>query len=118
MPEGGDLPIPAKLAKKGSHDIIRVTDGRMSGTAFGTVVLHVSPEAYVGGPLAAVKDGDIVDLDLARRHLSVDLTQNQIEKRLKDWKPPEPTYNYERGMLWMWYKYWEQADQGCVYPFS
>jgi dihydroxy-acid dehydratase len=117
MPETGALPIPTKLAKKGVFDIIRITDARMSGTQFGTIVLHVSPEAYVGGPLAAVEDGDIVELDLARRHLSVNLTQNQIEKRLKDWKPPEPTYNYKNGPLWVWYNNCLQADKGCVYPF-
>jgi dihydroxy-acid dehydratase len=118
MPEsGGGIPIPPKVAKKGVRDMVRITDARMSGTNFGTIILHVSPEAYVGGPLAAIENGDIIELDLDDRRLSVNLTQNQIEKRLKEWKPPEPTYNYKSGPLWVWYNYCEQADKGCVYPF-
>jgi dihydroxy-acid dehydratase len=113
----GAPPIPPKIARKGVRDMVRITDGRMSGTNYGTIILHVSPEAYVGGPLAAVEDGDIVDLDLTHRNLSISLTQNQIEKRLKTWKPPKLIYNHKTGPLWIWYNNCMQADKGCIYPF-
>jgi dihydroxy-acid dehydratase len=115
MPEYGPLPIPRKLLKKGVRDMIRVTDARMSGSAFGTVVLHVSPEAAVGGPIAAVHNGDIIELDMKRRKLEVKLTKNQIEKRLKDWKPPLP--KHKRGYLTLFTNLVEQADKGCIFPF-
>jgi len=117
MPETGPLPIPTVLAKKGVEDMVRITDARMSGTNFGTIVLHVSPEAYIGGPLAAVEEGDIVELNLAKRLLEVKLTDKQIEERLKDWSPPEPSYGYERGPHALWYRFCTQAHEGCVYPF-
>ncbi|MEM1997023.1 MAG: dihydroxy-acid dehydratase [Candidatus Bathyarchaeia archaeon] len=117
MPETGALPIPTALAKRGVKDIVRITDGRMSGTHFGTIVLHVSPEAYVGGPLAAVENGDIVELDLTRRLLEVKLTDKQIKERLERWVPPEPKYNYRRGPHALWFNFCTQADEGCIYPF-
>jgi len=117
MPETGSLPIPTRLAKKGVRDIVRVTDSRMSGTTSETIVLHVSPEAYVGGPLAAVQDGDSIELDVKRRRLEVKLTDKEIRRRLERWRPPEPRYNYKRGPLALWYQFCEQADKGCVYPF-
>ena len=117
MPETGPLPIPTVLAKKGVKDIVRITDARMSGTNFGTIVLHVSPEAYVGGPLAAVEDGDIVELDLTKRRLEVKLTEKQIKERLEAWTPPELSYDYERGPHALWFKFCTQAHEGCVYPF-
>ncbi|MEM2594255.1 MAG: dihydroxy-acid dehydratase, partial [Candidatus Bathyarchaeia archaeon] len=117
MPETGALPIPTVLAKRGVKDIVRITDGRMSGTQFGTIVLHVSPEAYVGGPLAAVENGDTVELDLTRRLLEVKLTDKQIKERLERWTPPEPRYNYKRGPHALWFNFCTQADEGCIYPF-
>jgi len=117
MPETGPLPIPTVLAKKGVEDMVRITDARMSGTNFGTIVLHVSPEAYVGGPLAIVEEGDIIKLDFERRLLEVELTSKEIRERLEKWKPPEPSYNYKRGPHALWYKFCTQAHEGCVYPF-
>ncbi len=117
MPESGMLPIPTVLVKKGVRDMVRVSDGRTSGTCFGTNVLHVSPEAMLGGPLAAVENGDIIDLDLVHRRIDVKLTAKQIEERLNNWKPPEPRYNYKRGPLALWYQFCEQAEKGCMYPW-
>jgi dihydroxy-acid dehydratase len=117
MPETGMLPIPTVLVRKGVVDMVRVSDGRTSGTHYGTNVLHVSPEAYVGGPLAIVQDGDIIELDLRHRRIDVKLTDKQIEERLKEWKPPEPQYNYKRGPLALWYNHCMQADKGCLYPW-
>jgi len=117
MPETGALPIPTRLAKQGVRDIVRVTDSRMSGTTSETIVLHVSPEAYMGGPLAAVRDGDTIELDVRHRRLEVKLTDKEIRHRLEDWKPPEPRYDYKRGPLALWYQFCEQANRGCVYPF-
>ena len=117
MPETGPLPIPMPLVKKGIRDVVRVTDARMSGTNFGTIVLHVAPEAAVGGPLAVVQNGDIVELDLLNRRLDVHLPDEEIRKRLAKWRPPKPKYDHERGPLALWYRFCEQADKGCVYPF-
>ncbi|RJS90341.1 dihydroxy-acid dehydratase [Candidatus Bathyarchaeota archaeon] len=117
MPETGPLPIPTVLAKKGVEDMLRITDARMSGTNFGTIVLHVSPEAYVGGTLAVVEDGDIISLDFKNRRLEVKLTNKEIKERLERWKPPEPSYNYKRGPHALWYRFCTQAHEGCVYPF-
>ncbi|RLI21102.1 dihydroxy-acid dehydratase, partial [Candidatus Bathyarchaeota archaeon] len=117
MPETGPLPIPTVLAKKGVKDMVRITDARMSGTNFGTIVLHVSPEAYVGGPLAAVEDGDVIELNLTKRLIEVKLTDKQIKERLERWTPPEPSYNYKRGPHALWYQFCTQAHEGCVYPF-
>lgn len=117
MPETGPLPIPTVLAKKGVKDMVRITDARMSGTNFGTIVLHVSPEAYVGGPLAIVEDGDIIELNLTERLLEVKLTDKQIKERFEEWIPPEPSYNYKRGPHALWFKFCMQAHEGCLYPF-
>lgn len=117
MPERGALPIPIPLAREGVEDVLRVNDCRMSGTNFGTIVLHISPEAYVGGPLAAVENGDMIELDLKHRRLDLLVPEREIERRLADWEPPEPSYNYEEGPLALWYRSCEQADKGCVYPF-
>lgn len=117
MPETGPLPIPTVLAKKGIEDILRITDARMSGTNFGTIVLHVSPEAYIGGPLAALEDGDVIRLNFEKRRLEVELTDKEIKERLEKWRPPKPRYNYKRGPHALWYRFCTQAHEGCVYPF-
>lgn len=117
MPERGALPIPIPLAKKGVKDMLVVNDCRMSGTNFGSIVLHSSPEAYVGGPLAAVENGDVIELDLAQRRLDLLVPEREIKRRLEGWTPPEPRYDYKRGPLALWYRFCEQADKGCVYPF-
>jgi dihydroxy-acid dehydratase len=115
MPEYGMLPLPTKLLAKGIRDMVRVTDARMSGGHFGTIVLHVAPEAAVGGPLAAVETGDMVELDVKRRRIDVKLTDNQIEERLKDWKPPPP--RHKRGYMALFTDSVEQANKGCIFPF-
>lgn len=117
MPERGALPLPYKVARAGHNDMVRVTDCRMSGTQWGTVVLHVSPESYVGGPLAAVRNGDIVELNLEKRELNLLVPEEEIRRRLAAWVPPEPQYDYKTGPLALWYQMCEQADQGCLYPF-
>ncbi len=117
MPETGLIPIPKVLAKKGVKDMLRVTDGRISGTNFGTIVLHVSPEAYLGGALAIIEDGDSVKLDFKSRRLDVRLSKKEIRRRLEKWSPPEPSYDYRRGPHALWYRFCTQAHEGCVYPF-
>jgi len=114
MPEAGALPIPKKLGSKGVKDMVRISDARMSGTAFGTVVLHVSPEAAAGGPLALVKDGDIVKLDAAGRRLDVKVDDTELAHRKTQWKaPPKPARGYTR----LYVDRVTQADKGCDFDF-
>lgn len=115
MPEWGDMPIPAKLLKAGVRDMIRISDARMSGTAYGTVVLHVSPESAVGGPLAVVKDGDSIELDVAARRLDLLISDSELKKRLADWRPAAPYFN--RGYGRMYLEHILQADQGCDFDY-
>lgn len=113
MPEFGNyLPIPPKLYKRGVKDYVRITDARMSGGAFGTVVLHVCPEACVGGPLAAVRDGDIIRLDVDKGILEVELSAAEIAGRLQDFKG-EPKERFERGFVRHFVDSVLQADEGC-----
>src|SRR5205814_6699685 len=95
MPEVGNMPLPPKILKKGVTDMVRISDARMSGTAYGTVVLHVSPEAAAGGVLALVKNGDLIELDVAKGKLELVVPQKALEARKKKWKPPQPVF--ERG---------------------
>src|SRR5678815_5189576 len=88
MPEWGMLPIPQKLLRKGVRDMVRISDARMSGTAYGTVVLHVAPEAAVGGPLAAVRNGDLITLGVAARGLHLHVADTDLAQRLAGWQPP------------------------------
>src|SRR5260221_328141 len=88
MPEWGMLPIPKKLLKQGVRDMVRISDARMSGTSYGTCVLHVAPESWVGGPLALVKTGDIITLDVAARKLTLEVDAAELERRKKAWKAP------------------------------
>ncbi len=90
MPEAGYIPIPRRLAEAGVKDMVRVTDARMSGTAYGTVVLHCSPEAAVGGPLALVRDGDIIELDAAGRRVDLNVDPGELARRAKEVSPPKP----------------------------
>ncbi len=115
MPEWGQLPIPRKLLDQGITDVVRISDARMSGTSYGTVVLHVAPEAAVGGPLAIVRDGDMIELDVARRELHLDLPEAEIQARLSGWQPPAP--HYERGFGWLFLEHVLQANQGCDFDF-
>jgi dihydroxy-acid dehydratase len=115
MPEWGQIPIPAKLLAAGVEDMVRVSDARMSGTAFGTVVLHVAPEAAAGGPLRALRSGDVVELDVDRGRLDVDLAPDELARRLERLGPPEPRYRRGYGALYL--EHVLQADQGCDFDF-
>ena len=115
MPEAGYLPIPRKLAQLGVTDMVRISDARMSGTAFGTIVLHVSPEAAVGGNLAIVKTGDQICLDVEARTLNLLISQEEIEKRLNSWKPK--VYANIRGWEKIFIEHVEQAPKGCDLDF-
>lgn len=114
MPEAGALPIPKKLGAKGLKDMVRISDARMSGTAFGTVVLHIAPEAAAGGPLALVKDGDRIRLDAKSRKLDLLVEDAEMAKRRSQWKPPaKPARGYER----LYVDHVSQADSGCDFDF-
>jgi L-arabonate dehydrase len=115
MPEWGDMPIPAKLLKAGVRDMIRISDARMSGTAYGTVVLHVSPESAVGGPLAVVKDGDSIELDVSSRRLELLVPESELKQRLGSWRPPAPHYSRGYGKLYL--EHILQAHEGCDFDF-
>jgi len=115
MPEWGALPIPRKLLKQGVRDMVRISDARMSGTAYGACVLHVSPESHIGGPLALVKTGDRVTLDVAGRRLDVEISEDEFAARRAAWTPPKP--RYERGFGWMFSRHIEQAENGCDFDF-
>src|SRR6202030_2259800 len=101
MPEAGYLPIPKKLAKQGVKDMVRISDARMSGTAFGTVVLHVAPEAAAGGPLAAVQDGDRIRLDVDAGELELEITESELLDRLDRLPPSPPKYTRGYGALYL-----------------
>jgi dihydroxy-acid dehydratase len=115
MPEWGMLPIPAKLLKEGVRDMVRVSDARMSGTAFGTAVLHVAPESSVGGPLAAVRDGDPIVLDVDEQRIDLDIPAAEIARRLADLEAARPKYRRGYGRLFL--DHVLQADQGCDFDF-
>ncbi|QTH41438.1 dihydroxy-acid dehydratase [Cohnella sp. LGH] len=110
MPEWGALPIPKKLLKLGVRDMVRISDARMSGTSFGTNILHVSPEAQLGGPLAAIRSGDWIEVDLERGTLHVELTDEEIRERMKAWSPVRL---HKRGYMRMHADHVLQADEGC-----
>lgn len=115
FPEIGNLPIPRKLLQKGVKDIVRVSDARMSGTSFGAVVLHVSPEAAIGGPLAAVQGGDQVRLDVENRRIDVLIDEHEMNRRLRSFEPPEPYYDRGYGKLFI--DNVLQAEDGCDFGF-
>ena len=115
MPEWGDLPIPAKLLKGGVKDMVRLSDARMSGTAYGTVVLHVSPESAVGGPLAVVENGDVIELDVPGRRLELLVSGAELKRRLAHWRPPAP--HYQRGYGKMYIDHILQAHEGCDFDY-
>lgn len=115
MPEWGQVPIPRKLLERGVKDLVRVSDARMSGTAFGTVVLHVAPESTAGGPLRAVRDGDPIVLDVEERKLDLDIPPEELRRRLETLGPSEPRYRRGYGALYL--DHVLQADQGCDFDF-
>jgi dihydroxy-acid dehydratase len=107
--------MPAKLLKQGVPDVVRVSDARMSGTSFGTVVLHVAPESAIGGPLAIVQNGDEIILDTAARRIDIALPQDEIDRRLAQFQAPPP--HYDRGYGKMFLEHIEQANLGCDFDF-
>ncbi|MBI2291137.1 MAG: dihydroxy-acid dehydratase [Betaproteobacteria bacterium] len=117
MPEAGYLPIPKKLAQKGVKDMVRISDARMSGTAFGSIVLHITPEAAVGGPLALVKSGDRIRLDVAKRRLELLVSDAELAARRKQWKAPKLRAGDERGYRKLFLDTVQQADRGCDFEF-
>ena len=117
MPEAGYIPIPKKLAQQGVKDMVRISDARMSGTAFGSIVLHITPESAVGGPLALVKDGDRIRLDVANRRLELLVPDAELEARRKKWKAPKSRAGDERGYRKLFLDTVQQADRGCDFEF-
>lgn len=115
FPEWGMLPIPKALIKKGHRDMLRLSDARMSGTSYGACVLHVAPESFIGGPLALLKTGDIVRLDLPQRRLDMLVSDAEITSRRAAWQAPPP--RYERGYGYIFSKHVSQADEGCDFDF-
>jgi len=115
MPEWGMLPIPKKLVKQGVRDMVRLSDSRMSGTSYGACILHVSPESYIGGPLALVKTGDMIALDVDRRTIDMNVSDEELARRRAAWRQPEP--RYERGYGWMFTRHIKQANEGCDFDF-
>jgi dihydroxy-acid dehydratase len=115
MPEWGMLPIPQKLLKQGVRDMVRISDARMSGTAYGTCVLHVAPESFVGGPLALVHDGDTIALDVPGRRLTLEVSEDELAQRRQRWMPPRVQYPRGYGLLHA--QHVLQADEGCDFDF-
>jgi dihydroxy-acid dehydratase len=115
MPEWGMLPIPRKLVKAGVRDMVRISDGRMSGTSYGACILHVAPESYVGGPLAFVQTGDEIEVDVDARRIHLHVGEDELARRRAAWKPPAP--HYVRGYGAMFSTHIGQADEGCDFDF-
>ena len=115
MPEWGMLPIPTKLLKQGVRDMIRISDARMSGTSYGACILHVAPEAYIGGPLALAKTGDKITIDVPARSIKLDVSDAELATRRAALKKPEP--RYERGYGWLFSRHIRQANDGCDFDF-
>jgi dihydroxy-acid dehydratase len=115
MPEWGMLPLPKKMLQQGVRDMVRISDARMSGTSYGTCVLHVAPESHVGGPLAFVQNGDLIRLDVANRKLDLLVDEAEMVRRQAAWKPP--TRRYARGWTSLYLDNVTQADEGCDLSF-
>jgi dihydroxy-acid dehydratase len=115
MPEWGMLPIPKKLVQAGVRDMVRISDGRMSGTSYGACILHVAPESYVGGPLAFVQTGDEIEIDVAARRIHLHVGDDELNRRRAAWKQPAP--HYPRGYGAMFSTHIGQADEGCDFDF-
>jgi len=115
MPEWGQLPIPRKLLQQGVRDMVRISDARMSGTSYGACVLHVAPESHVGGPLALVRDGDLIELDVPGRRLELRIDEAELARRRAAWTPPAPRFSRGFGALYL--KHVSQANEGCDFDF-
>lgn len=117
MPEAGYIPIPKKLAQAGVKDMVRISDARMSGTAFGTIVLHITPESAVGGPLGLVRDGDLIRLDVEAREIALLVDEAELERRKSEWQPPAHLAQESRGYRHLYLTTVLQADEGCDFDF-
>ncbi len=115
MPEWGMLPVPQKLLKQGVRDMVRISDARMSGTSYGCCVLHVAPESFVGGPLGLVKNGDLIELDVAKRELNLKVPADELQRRKSVWKAPVRKYERSYGVIFA--QHVKQADEGCDFDF-
>jgi dihydroxy-acid dehydratase len=115
MPEWGMLPVPKKLLKQGVRDMVRISDARMSGTSYGCCVLHVAPESFIGGPLALVRNGDPIELDVEKRVLNLKVSAEEMQKRKSAWKAP--ARKFERGYGAIFSRHVKQADEGCDFDF-
>ena len=115
MPEWGMLPIPKKLVKLGIRDMLRLSDARMSGTSYGACILHVAPESYIGGPLALVRNGDMISIDIDKRSIRLEVPDEELARRKSMWKPPAK--HYERGYGYAFSKHIRQANEGCDFDF-
>jgi dihydroxy-acid dehydratase len=115
MAEVGNMPLPPKVLKKGITDMVRISDARMSGTAYGTVVLHTAPEAADGGPLAAVRDGDFIELDVPNRRIHLDISDAELAERMRAWQRPPPPLS--SGYWKLYVDHVMQADQGADLDF-
>jgi dihydroxy-acid dehydratase len=115
MPEWGRLPIPQKLLKMGVKDMVRISDSRMSGTSYGTIVLHVTPESHLGGPLALISDGDEIEIDVPERRIELHVSEKELDKRRQTWKQPEP--HYQRGYGAVFQQHVLSASDGCDFDF-
>ena len=115
MPEWGQLPIPKKLLERGVRDMVRISDARMSGTSYGACVLHVAPESFVGGPLALVETGDVIELDVVGRRLTLDVSDQVLDQRRASWQQPPAKYGRGYGALYL--KHISQANEGCDFDF-
>jgi dihydroxy-acid dehydratase len=115
MPEWGQLPIPKKVLAKGVRDMVRISDARMSGTAYGTCILHVAPESFIGGPLALVRDGDVIELDIPGRRLNMRVSDEELDRRRAAWRKPPPRYGRGYGRLFS--EHVSQANEGCDFDF-
>ena len=115
MPEWGMLPIPKKLVKQGVRDMLRISDARMSGTSYGACILHVAPESYIGGPLRLVRTGDMIEVDVEARSISMQVSNDILHAREKACQPPPP--RYERGYGYMYSRHINQAPEGCDFDF-
>jgi dihydroxy-acid dehydratase len=115
MPEVGNFPIPGRLLKQGVRDMVRISDARMSGTAFGTIVLHVAPESAIGGPLALVRDGDEIELDVPNRRIHLHVDDAELARRRAEWRPPAPAFTRGYGRLYL--DHVTQAPRGCDFDF-
>ena len=116
MPEAGSLPIPKKLLALGVRDMLRISDARMSGTAFGAVVLHVTPEAAVGGPLGLIRDGDWIEVDVDARRLQLEVPDEELARRRAAWQPPA-SVRQARGYTRLYVEHVLQADRGADFDF-